>query len=379
MLFSYFRELISEYNLDRCNTKIFSTGIFRDIPDKRAFIWDFYVRTQLFFNIISHDLEAFYLEKAWIGKYTGEAPIAIINIGGETTELVIYKDGSVMDTFKLSVGVGSVLSEYPSINEEYSGISLSSVVNYITELLPNIGGSGDSVHTAIYTGGEQRYMRLATYKMKENETFTDVNHPFSISLDNYSLRNDQIFSQVKLTELQGLMPENPKWMNGARACSAIAQAICMRYGIETIIPSDSNLIDGVIIQEARKAVICGSFNKHLKEISSLIKQLQLNHVTVLSPKSTSVVGSKNGFVLFKHDNLINSCTWSVESLHIQAIEEADLVIICNFDNYIGSATSMEIGYALGCTKRIVFIDDNPVARGCDIPSEICRIQTGILV
>ena len=53
-LFSWFRELIAEYGLNRSNTKIFATGIFRDIPDKRAFIWDFYIQTQLLFNIISH-------------------------------------------------------------------------------------------------------------------------------------------------------------------------------------------------------------------------------------------------------------------------------------------------------------------------------------
>jgi hypothetical protein len=35
-------------------------------------------------------------------------------------------------------------------------------------------------------------------------------------------------------------------MYGARACSAIAQAICEKYNIITIIPSDSNIINGVV-------------------------------------------------------------------------------------------------------------------------------------
>jgi len=35
-------------------------------------------------------------------------------------------------------------------------------------------------------------------------------------------------------------------MYGARTCSAIAQAICEKYNIITIIPSNSNIINGVV-------------------------------------------------------------------------------------------------------------------------------------
>jgi hypothetical protein len=41
------------------------------------------------------------------------------------------------------------------------------------------------------------------------------------------------------------MPENPTWMHGARGCSALAQAIFEHYKIDQIVPSNSNLIDGV--------------------------------------------------------------------------------------------------------------------------------------
>jgi len=51
---------------------------------------------------------------------------------------------------------------------------------------------------------------------------------------------------ISVKELEKLMPENPTRMNGARACSAFAQSICEKYGIKIIIPSNSNLIDGVI-------------------------------------------------------------------------------------------------------------------------------------
>jgi len=42
------------------------------------------------------------------------------------------------------------------------------------------------------------------------------------------------------------MPQNPKWMDGARAGAVLPQAIFERAKIKTIIPSDLNLINGVI-------------------------------------------------------------------------------------------------------------------------------------
>ena len=42
------------------------------------------------------------------------------------------------------------------------------------------------------------------------------------------------------------MPQNPKWMDGARAGTSLPQAIFEKANIATIIPSDLNLINGVI-------------------------------------------------------------------------------------------------------------------------------------
>ena len=98
-----------------------------------------------------------------------------------------------------------------------------------------------------------------------------------------------------------MMPNNPEWMTGARACSALAQAICQCFNIQYIVPSDSNLIDGVNVQEAQSVVICGSFNKHLTQIAKLITKLTDKGIEVLSPRSTEIVDVEGDFVVFKND------------------------------------------------------------------------------
>jgi len=89
-------------------------------------------------------------------------------------------------------------------------------------------------------------MQKAKYKLRKNTLFLDGKHPSIIYLDDFIRNNIEIFKTTELIRLKDLMPENPKWMLGARPCSAIAQTIFQEYGIKTIIPSDSNLIDGVV-------------------------------------------------------------------------------------------------------------------------------------
>ena len=166
------------------------------------------------------------------------------------------------------------------------------------------------------------------------------------------------------------MQENPIWMECARAYCAIAQAFCIKYGINNIIPSDFTTIDGIIMQEARTVTVCGSFNKHLDKIAMLIRQLKSRGYEVLSPNNTDVVGDERGFVLFKNDIIKNHCTWPIEAQHLQAIGNADIVIVCNYDNYIGFSTIFELGAAYMSGKKIVFIEDNELARNQDSPLEI---------
>jgi len=368
-LFMFFNNLKNKYGLDQTNTKIFATGIFRDInhAKKNDFIEEFYEQLGLYFNIISHDLEALYLEKAWIGKYHSSKSVLIINIGGKTAELILMQNSTVLQKLKIELGVGTILKKYPKINNEFSEVELSQIVDHVSEILPDVNMNAEF---AIYTGGELNYMKIANYNLITNNYFADNCHPVMISYQDYCSRNNQIFKNVTINELRELMPDNPAWMDGARACSSIAQTICKKYGIEFIVPSDSNLIDGACLQEFKNAVICGSFNKHLDKINNLALALKKMGVSIVSPSKTEVVGSQNGFVLFHGEVVKNNCTWPIERKHLKAIEQSDVVIICNYDNYIGYSTSIELGYALGFNKKIVFVENNEVVRELKFPCEI---------
>lgn len=228
--------------------KIYATAFFRKLPEvqRRDLTDEVFIRTGLFFNIISHDSESFYLQKALVGKYKRKTPVLLINIGGGSTELVVAYGGEAIEKVNLDFGVGTVIQKYKGINNEYSQIAIEDIVKNLTRKLPIFESKMD---IAFYSGGELTYMKLAKYKLKENTLFDDKDHESIISFENFKNKNSQIFETISITELEKLMPENPKWMHGARPCSALAQAICQKYNIKTIIPSDSNLIDGVVRQD----------------------------------------------------------------------------------------------------------------------------------
>lgn len=333
--------------------RLYATGIFRKLtPSARtAFIDEVFLRTGLYFNIISQDLENFYLEKALTGKCNLKEPLLIINIGGGSTELVVMYGDEAIERKNLDFGVGTILTTFPQVNEEISKISLEEIVNFVKPQLPPIN---NKTKIAFLTGGELTYMKVANYPLQRNGLFQDEDHPVLIKLQDYKNKNKEIYEKITLQELKNLMPDNPKWMEGARAFSGVAQAICEKYSIETIIPSDSNLINGVIRQEFRYVTLSGSFRKHLDYILKVKKELETKGVKVLSPRFVEPKNPGEEFVIFSGEE--NLSPLELERYHLNSIANSDALIVCDPEGYVGASALLEIGFAQALGKRIIFVE-----------------------
>ena len=69
---------------------------------------------------------------------------------------------------------------------------------------------------------------------------------YMVSFEDYIVGTEKVFNEITMDELYKLMPGNPKWMDGARSGAIIPLAIFRKGKINWIIPSDLNLINGVI-------------------------------------------------------------------------------------------------------------------------------------
>jgi len=269
-LFDYINKIAHEH--ENIPLKLYATALFRKCTAnvQRSLTDEFFRKTGQLFNIISHELEGHYLEKALAGSYNLDVPLLLINIGGGSTELIVMEDGSVKERYNLDLGVMTVLKDFPRLNESRSPHTLDEVVTSIGNRIP---ATNYKTPYAIYNGGELTYMRLVDYKLNKNDIFEDSNHPNQISLKDFSAKNQDVFHSITLKQLEDLMPNDPLWMHGARACSAIAQSVAKHFGVSQIIPSDSNMAHGISRQEFRKVVLSGSFRKHLEYILKIKRQL----------------------------------------------------------------------------------------------------------
>lgn len=245
-LCNYFSELQSKYGLRYDNTFIYVTGIFRNLSDSKKIemLKLFNDKFDLHFNIISHGIEAYYLSKAMEHDYNGKK-VLIINMGGKTTELVTYLGDKLTGIKTINVGVADVLNNFDRINEEYSGHSVEEIEDFAFNKLKDLNLDND-YDVAIFTGGEERFELLTGFNLVENTLFDDQNHKYMVSLEEYIKGTEKVFKDISLAELYDLMPGNPKWMDGARAGAIIPLSLFKMSGVQWVIPSDLNLINGVI-------------------------------------------------------------------------------------------------------------------------------------
>lgn len=245
-LCEYFEEIKNKYNLKYYNTSIYVTGIFRNLVQekKQELVKLFNDKFDLHFNIISHGIENYYLGKAMQNDYNSKK-VLIINMGGKTTELVTFVGKDITNTQNINVGVADLLNNFDKVNEKYSGNTLEEMEQFITDKLSDVVLDKD-YDCAIFTGGEERFELLAGFNLVENTLFNDSIHKYMLTLGDYIAGTEKVLYNMSLDELHALMPSNPKWMDGARSGAIIPLVLFKKANVKWIIPSDLNLINGVI-------------------------------------------------------------------------------------------------------------------------------------
>lgn len=122
---------------------------------------------------------------------------------------------------------------------------------------------------------------------------------------------------------------------------------------------EKNIIHGILHQEFRKVVICGSFQQNMKEIGDIIGVMNKHNIQVLSPWTLDIVPSSLGtdFILLEGQELENERdSWRHKYDHMNKFKKADAIIVVNPDGIIGNGTMFEFGFMIANYKRVIFIN-----------------------
>lgn len=121
-----------------------------------------------------------------------------------------------------------------------------------------------------------------------------------------------------------------------------------------------NIMKGLIHQEFRKVVVCGSFQQHLKDIGDVMTVLNKYNITVLSPWTTKIVPETLGtdFILLEGQEPLKNKrdAWRHKYEHMDKFRQSDAIIVCNPDGLVGKGTMFEFGFMVAISKRIIFTE-----------------------
>ena len=123
---------------------------------------------------------------------------------------------------------------------------------------------------------------------------------------------------------------------------------------------NNNIIEGLVKQEFRSVVVCGSFQQYMKEINELRDLMAKHNIEVLSPWTSNVVEETIGtnFILLEGQELENERdAWRHKLDHMNKFIKADAIIVCDPKGVVGKGTMFEFGFMIAHRKRIIFVEE----------------------
>lgn len=135
---------------------------------------------------------------------------------------------------------------------------------------------------------------------------------------------------------------------------------------------EKNIITGIVSQEFRKVVICGSFQQNMQEIGNIIENLKKRNIQILSPWTMDIIPESMGtdFILLEGQELVNERdAWRHKYDHMNKFKKADAIIVCNPEGRVGKGTMFEFGFMVAYSKRVIFTNE-PKDLSIPFPYEI---------
>ena len=308
--------------------------LFENEIDRDTFIFDFYKRTGLCFNILSYSQAERNLSNSFKALQKNDV---IINIGMSYVDVFINQ-GSDFDSINLPFGVSSIESyiNEKKIDEEWTQDSIKSIKQHIKKLIGSRMPVG--ARNAYILKDELSFMQDMGYPL-----LVEKNGDVGISMDGYRRSNRKLLFQIDYKNL--LNSKYPDEADVRRAYGykfghIILETLFELIGVRNIFPSNYHCIHGNADAYIFKIVVGGSFSSG--NIPTAIKLLQKMGARITSPQLV------NGKLVPINDD--------TNEAHLIALKQCDLFFVAN-DNengYFGEQTSHQIYGAQILNKQIAY-------------------------
>jgi hypothetical protein len=228
---------------DVSDIELIGTGVVREAKNQKSFLKEISEETGLSLRVLSGNDEATLVYDAVRESIDTKAgKLVVINAGGGSTEIII-ETGRSSRVYSLPIGISNLNEKFIKRYPVSEG-SFLKMKSFVKETVGEAIGKPPPVDLLVYTGGELDYMLITGFELDDFEY--SRSHPKKVSLENIIKKNRKML-KMELEDLQAYMPANPNWMGGAISSNALLEALSEYFDMTTVIPSNKNLNDGVLL------------------------------------------------------------------------------------------------------------------------------------
>ena len=231
-----------------------STGAAREALNADEFVSACRNKTGLEIEILTAHREAEVLHAGVLADFESELDsFLVLNIGGISTEITAGSKGHVDGIVDLRLGALSLTERF--LKSDPPSPAQLRALRASVEASLRAHGRPAAEHPPIlvHTGGELDYLMVTGCPLWPSSL--SPCHPAQTDSTTFAAFCERV-SSLNLDQLRAFMPGNPRWMDGAIASNELTLAVCRSFGVETIIPSNKNLVDGLLLEMVNQAAIC---------------------------------------------------------------------------------------------------------------------------
>lgn len=197
-------------------------------------------------KVISAQEEERYMAKAVGNIYAFDEPYLVCCVGGSSTEMIVMKNGKIIEQLTEEFATGDMLKKFPQIASDRPNIKIEDMFKYISENFKKLPKT--KCKYAIFTGFHLMYNTIAENAMNDNTFFKRKDIPYYLTAKEFDINNEDAINNRSLNSLKEKYPENPNFMNGTRGANTIVSYIMEKVGAEFYFPTNLNMINGIVEQ-----------------------------------------------------------------------------------------------------------------------------------
>lgn len=235
------QELLTEVPIVR----VYGTSVFREADQGEiAAISDRLTRLgDVGFEVVTSSEEALLTAEGAIDSLDFDGNIAVMVGGGGSTEVAVFRHGTLVGLANTPMGVGDVNAHFPDLTDDLASSQVEDVVLWISrQLAPN----DMTAELLVLAGGDFPLLYTnAGYPLQSNPFSSDPEKRYLLTVTDKRGRDEVLFHGLRLSSFSHLTPDAPNWWDGTRAMCCVVSAIARQLNSRLLVPTRVSMVYGI--------------------------------------------------------------------------------------------------------------------------------------